>query len=71
MVTRLIGTPVPESSELQELIQKFKGHQLSPRELWLQRVSFTYGQLAIGNPNLTKKHIEQEAIRTYGPCPEA
>jgi len=54
--------------ELERLLEAAKGHVMTPREIWLQRVSFVYGQL-MEVPNVTREHVEQAAVDQYGPCP--
>lgn len=42
----------------------------TPQELWDQRVSFVYGQLAFSNPNITKEEVAKRAEALYGPRPK-
>lgn len=62
--------PSPINPQLQEMLERAKRHKMTPREIWLQRVSFVSGQL-MDNPNITREMVEEEATKTYGPCPEA
>jgi hypothetical protein len=55
------------------LVQALKDaaqREMTPREKWLQRVSWVYGNLAIENPLITREMVERQAIETYGPCPD-
>lgn len=59
----------PRRAKLDALIEAAKDHVMTPREKWLQRVSFVYGN-AMGNPNITRAMVERRAVEVYGPCPE-
>lgn len=55
------------NESLTELLKRAAKHKLTPYEIWQQRVSFVYGNL--WNDRITREMVEQEAIKTYGPCP--
>lgn len=57
-----------DRTELERLLEAAKTHIMSPRERWLQRVSWAYGQL-MEVPGITREHVEKAAIDAYGPCP--
>jgi hypothetical protein len=42
---------------------------MTPREHWLQRVSWTYGNTAIENDRITYEQVHRHAEEIYGPCP--
>jgi hypothetical protein len=56
-----------DRGELEKLLILAGGRELTPRETWLQRVSFVYGQL---DNKATREEVEARAIEMYGPCPE-
>jgi hypothetical protein len=58
----------PHSPELAALLEKARNHVMTPRERWLQRVSFAFGNLP-EESTATREDVYAEAIRTYGPCP--
>ena len=62
--------PSKPNPELDELLEKAKHHVMTPREIWMQRVSFVFGQMMDCNPNITREQIEARAVEQYGPCPE-
>ncbi len=64
----LIPKSIPHP-ELDRLLKEAAKHELTPREMWLQRVSFAYGQ-SMDNPRVTREMVEREAERIYGPCPD-
>ncbi len=41
----------------------------TPREIWLQRVSFAYGNCSLSNPAITRDMVTDAAVKLYGPCP--
>ena len=61
--------PNNERPDLDRLLEMARAHVVTPREIWLQRVSFVYGQLMDANPGVTRQEIEERAARIYGPCP--
>lgn len=58
-----------DRTELERLLEEAKGHVMTPREIWLQRVSFVYGQMMDCSPGITREDVEARAAETYGPCP--
>ena len=56
-----------DSKELDIMLEAAKGHVMTPRELWMQRVSFVCAQLM--ESNVTREQVEASAVKTYGPCP--
>lgn len=62
--------PHKDRPELKRLLEEAASRKLTPREIWLQRVNWAYGQAAIGNPKITREQVERSAIEIYGPCPE-
>ena len=42
---------------------------LTPRQLWLERVSYVFGKLSTDNPDTLPADVERMAIEKYGPCP--
>ncbi len=56
--------------ELAKLLKAAASYKMSPREIWIQRVSFVYGQMMDSNPSVTIEDVERRAEETYGPCPE-
>ena len=60
----------PSGDTLAELLRSAQAcGPMTPRELWQQRVSFAYGNVALHNPAVTREMVEAEAARVYGPCP--
>lgn len=55
-------------AELSALIEAARSHVMSPREVWLQRVSFAFGMLP-EESTITREQIEATATEMYGPCP--
>lgn len=55
---------------LDELIKKAKENrplrELQEEERKEQAISFAYGNVKLRNPSLTRKQIEEEAIKIYG-----
>jgi len=62
--------PTKPHPELDRLLEAAKHHVITPRETWMQRVSFAYGQMMDCAPHITRAEIEIRATETYGPCPE-
>lgn len=56
--------------ELDQLLRLAAAMTPTPRERWLQRVSFVYGQLMDCAPNITREEVERRAVEIYGPCPD-
>ncbi len=56
--------------ELDKLLRQTAAHTMTPREIWMQRVSFVYGQMMDSNSSITREDVERRAEKTYGPCPE-
>ena len=44
---------------LDELIEKARGHIMSPREIQEQKISFVYGQMMDCAPNITREQVAQ------------
>ena len=51
--------------ELEQLIQKAKNIKMTKEEKKQQRISFTYGNLKIDNPDITREQIEQVAKKMH------
>ena len=60
--------PIKTTPELVELLKMAKDHVMTPREIWLQRLSFVYGNLPEEN-TLTREDVERHMNDEYGPCP--
>lgn len=60
----------PTNHELIEALKKAAKREITPREKWLQMVSFVYGNLALDNPNITREMVERHVVQEYGPCPD-
>jgi hypothetical protein len=58
-----------DSPALDALLRESANHVLSPREIWLQRVSFAYGNIGFDNPRITREIVEKMVTKIYGPCP--
>ncbi len=57
--------------ELTKLLEAAAAHTMTPREIWMQRVSFVYGQMMDSNSSVNEGgDVERRAEETYGPCPE-
>ncbi len=56
------------SPELIQLLKEAAQHVMTSREVWQQRVSFTFGQL-MEVPGVTREHVVQAAVEMYGECP--
>lgn len=56
--------------KLDLLLKESAGRKLTPREIWLQCVSFVYGQMMNCAPHVTREEVERHAIEHYGPCPD-
>ena len=61
--------PTKPNPELDCLLKAAANHVMTPREIWLQRVSFVFGQLM--ESKVTREEVEARAVETYGPCPDA
>ena len=66
----MFSKPIPMDPVLRILLDQAKEHLPTPRELWMQRVSFVYGNLP-GGSTVTRAMVEQLITETHGPCPEA
>lgn len=66
--TKANSERVAKRAKLERLLEVAKNHVMTPREIWLQRVSFVYGQM-MENPEVTREAVEARATETYGPCP--
>lgn len=55
--------------DLEQLLEEAKHHVMTPREIWLQRVSFVYGQMMDSSQEISKNYISDRAEEHYGPCP--
>jgi hypothetical protein len=49
------------TGELAELIELFRTHKITAAEAAALRISFTFGNLAIDKPYITRELIKQEA----------
>ena len=56
---------IPVSAELQRLLKKAKGHQMTKKERDEQRISFAYGNLSLHDSNVTRKDVEKTAKELY------
>jgi len=54
---------------LRKLLEDSLKQEMTPREKWLQRVSFAYGNL-MHQSNISNEMIHDVATEVYGPCPE-
>lgn len=55
------------SQELRDALDRIKGHVMTPREKFEQRVSFVYGQQDWSSPvQKSKDEIRQHLIEIYG-----
>lgn len=43
--------------------------ELTAAQVWDQRVSFAFGNVSIGNPNVTMEMVIERAVEIYGPRP--
>ena len=59
---------LPNDAELKQLLSS--APPMTERDLWLQRVSFTYGQMMDCAPSITREEVVEAAVRIYGKCPE-
>lgn len=60
--------PAPERKELEALLREAAEHEMTPGEIWDQRVSFVYGQLM--EHRVTREQVIASTIRVYGPRPK-
>ena len=59
----------PESPRLAELLRQAAAiGPMTPRQLWLQRVSFAHGNVSM-ETGITREMVERVATDLYGPCP--
>ena len=65
-----IAKLVDRDSKLDRLLKEAANHVMTPREAWLQRVSFVYGNASLSNPQITREMVEKRITETHGPCPE-
>ena len=56
-----------EEPVLNQLLKKAAHHEMTPYELWHQRVSWVYGQ----SKGTSREEVERRATEMYGPCPDA
>jgi len=56
--------------DLIRLLEKAAKHKMTPRETWIQRVSFAYGQMMDAPNPPSKEEVERQATKLYGPCPD-
>ena len=54
---------------LESLLKAPAKHELTPGEIWDQRVSFAYGQLMHSAPHITKENVKEVATKAFGPRP--
>ncbi len=54
------------SPRLKELLEQAKLHKMTGEETWEQRISWAYGQLAIGNEKITRDEVRAVAEKLYG-----
>jgi hypothetical protein len=59
----------PITAELKQLLDWARSHEMTPAEIYEQRISFAYGNLSVDSP-LTKDDVRREAERLYGPAPK-
>lgn len=63
----MISKPCPARPELDRLIEEArKLPPMTPAQLREQRISFTYGNCAIENPNITREMVERIHDEMYG-----
>ncbi len=55
---------------LDELLKKAEKYEMSPREIWNQRVSYAYDNLRLSNSSVTREMVEERATEMFGPRPE-
>jgi hypothetical protein len=70
MAGNRLGWQPPDRSELSERLKASAQREMTPREIWQQRVSFVYGNLMLDNRRITREMINKAATEIYGPCPE-
>jgi hypothetical protein len=59
--------PLPPNPELDALLARVKDlPPMTPAQLRAQRISWAYGNCAIGNPNITKEMVERVHDEMYG-----
>ncbi len=61
--------PPPPRPDLDALVKAALKHELTPGELWDQKLSFVYGNLPKGIIT-PKAHVKARMIALYGPRPE-
>lgn len=64
----MITPEFPDRPELNVLIKVAAMREMSPREVWLQRVNFAFGLLP-EESTTTIEQIAATATEMYGPCP--
>lgn len=67
---QMLLPPSQPRPELEALIEKARHHVMTPREKWLQRVSFVYGNGSLDNPRITYESVYKTCEAEYGPCPD-
>ena len=55
-------------TDLGKLLKLAAKHELTPREIWDQRVSFAFGNLPFLS-RITREQVEDWAVEMYGPRP--
>ena len=61
--------PSPTRPRLDRLLEEAGKMQLTPQEIWDQRVSFAFGQMMDCSPEVTRDQVEARAVELYGPRP--
>lgn len=62
--------PTEPHPELDRMLEDLVNRPLTPRERWMQRVSFVFGQMMDCSPDITREQVEERATAIYGPCPD-
>ena len=55
---------------INELLEKAAKYQMSPTEIWDQRVSYAYDNLRLAGSSITRKMVEEQATKMFGKKPE-
>ncbi len=61
--------PIKDSPELTRLLAAAASHEMTPAEIWDQRVSFAYGNASLENARITRQMVVERATELYGPRP--
>ncbi len=68
MKRKMLHPSVPKP-ELDELLKASVKHTMTPGELWDQRLSWAYGNVAMHNDRITKEAVRRCMEENYGPRP--